>query len=1176
MSEPSNFAFLSVHSPLLAELGATAERIFSYDPPSCVIKLRLLAEALAQEVALHVGVPPQQTQAELLRAIDARFSLDPQVRDMFHLLRKTGNVAAHELGKRIGHREGMEAIKVAREIAIWFHRTFGKQPGFNPGPFALPDDPSRKLHELQTQISQLNAQLSEVQSAQNQQAELARLLAAEAEQERTLKATTEEERSIYEALAEEAELRYAKLKAEFDLRLAATPAVPDSATLSELARRSAEAARKVQLDEAATRVLIDEQLREMGWEVESTKLDYRNGTRPERGRNLAIAEWPVKNGKGQPKRADYVLFCGLQPVAIIEAKRYGNDVADDLRQAEEYAAGLILDRGISTEQLSDAGATYSVGWAGLNGVRYLVPFVYASNARPWLQQLQTKSGIWFRDLREVTNHARPLMNWHKPEELLALMAQDTGKAEQALVGEAMDYLKLRDYQERAIERVEQALAEDRRSILLAMATGTGKTKTVIGLIYRLIKARRFERILFLVDRNSLGTQAQDAFKEFRIEGDLLFSSIYDVKELEDKVPDSKTKVHVATVQAMVKRTFDSDDPMPIRRYDCIVIDEAHRGYVLDRGMSEGEMALRDEQDYVSSYRQVLDYFDAVRIGLTATPALHTIEIFGRPVFTYSYAEAVVDGYLVDHEPPTSFETDLMKNNIRFEKGSEVETVTLDGEIDSETLADELVFEVDAFNRAVINENFSKVIVEKMVKDYLDPASPEKTLVFCVNDTHADLVVKLFKTALSEFHGPQPDGIVQKITGSVRDPVGAIRQFRTQAYPRIVATVDLLTTGVDVPAITNLLFMRRVRSRILYEQMKGRATRLCDDFQKDTFRIFDAVKLFEALSAVDTMLPTTRQPSQKLESLVEELQDPRSDELAGEVANKEKATHADQVLLAILSRLQRLQRRVNKAGQREEVQTALGKLDQSLVAGGVPALAELVPHLKKHGPQAAREMFKAAPKLLERLAELAETVGLREKLYISTHPDKLIGVTIGYGKDKDGHAITKPQDYLEHFNDFIRNNLNQVAALQIIATKPRSLTRADLREVATLLDNAGFGEAKLQKAWHDANNVDIAATLVGYVRRAALGNSLESFPDRVDRAINTILKTRSFSPNQERALRFIAERVKHAVVIDDELWRSPPVRDRFGGRPLEQLSRIFDGEFEPLIDQFANNLWAEQA
>lgn len=1175
MSVQSNFGFLDEYSPLLSDLGATAERVFCFDPPSCVIKLRLLAEALAQEVALRIGVPPQQTQADLLRAIDARFNLDPQIRDMFHVLRKTGNSAAHELRNRIGYREGLEAIKMAREVAVWFHRTFGNQPGFKPGPLVLPDDPSKTLLELQSQISQLNAQLDEAHSVHNQQAELTRLLADEAEQERVLKARTEEERAIYEQLAEEASRRYGELKEAFDRKLASAPAAPDTATLSDLARRSAEAARKVELDEAGTRVLIDEQLRDMGWEVDTVKLDYRKGARPEPGRNMAIAEWPVRNAKGQSKRADYVLFCGTRPMAIVEAKRYGNDVADDLRQAEEYAVGLMLAE-VEGRQLGEANAAYLNSWAGLNGERYLVPFVYASNARPWLQQLQTKSGIWFRDLREVTNHGRPLMNWHKPEELLALVAQDSHKAEQALLDEAFDYLKLRDYQERAIQQVEGALAEDRRSVLLAMATGTGKTKTVIGLIYRLLKAKRFERILFLVDRSSLGTQAQDAFKEFRLEGDMLFSSIYDVKELEYKVPDSKTRVHVATVQAMVKRISDSDDPMPIRRYDCIVVDEAHRGYVLDRGMSEGEMVMRDELDYISSYRRVLDYFDAVRIGLTATPALHTIEIFGRPVFTYSYAEAVVDGYLVDHEPPTSFETELMKNQIRFEKGSEVETVTLDGEVDTETLADALVFEVDAFNRAVVNENYSRVIVEKMVKDYLDPASPEKTLVFCVNDTHADLVVNLFKKALEDFHGPQPDGIVQKITGAVRDPVGAIRQFRTQAYPKIVTTVDLLTTGVDVPAVTNLLFMRRVRSRILYEQMKGRATRLCEEFQKDTFRIYDAVRLFQALSAVDTMLPTTRQPSQKLESLMEELQDSRSDELAGQVANKENATHADQVLVAILARLQRLQRRVKKAGQREEVQTALAKLDQSLVAGGAPALADLVPHLKNHGPKAAREMFKVAPKLLERLAELAETVGLREKLYISTHPDKLIGVTIGYGKDKDGKPITQPQDYLEHFNDFIRNNLNQVAALQIIATKPQSLTRTDLRALATMLEDAGFGEAKLQKAWHDADNVSIAATLVGFVRKAALGDALESFDKRVDRAIGVILKARKFSPNQENALRFIADRVKHAVVIDDELWRSSPVRDRYGARPLERLNRMFDGEFKPIIDQFADQLWANQA
>ncbi|MBV8657849.1 MAG: type I restriction-modification system endonuclease [Burkholderiales bacterium] len=1173
----SNFSFLGEYSPLLAELGATAERIFPFDPPSAVVKLRLLSEAIAQEIASRVGVTiqPRQTQLELLNAIQRQFNLDPQIQQFFHRLRQTGNTAAHEVSHKIGYREGMDAIKLAREIAVWFHRTFGKQPDFKPGAFVLPDDPSRKLLELQQQISQLNTQLNEAQSATSQQAEMAQLLAAEAEQERVLKARAVEENAIYQQLAEEASQRYTELKAEFDQKLANTPAPTDGKIITEYARRGAEAARKVQLDEAATRVLIDEQLREMGWEADTVKLDYRKGIRPEAGRCMAIAERPVYNAKGQPKRADYVLFHGLKPLAILEAKRYGNDVADDLRQAEEYAAGLTL-KGVPADKVAEDRPAYVTHWAGLNKEQYQVPFVFASNARPWLPQLQTKSGIWFRDLRDVTNHPRPLMNWHAPDELLALLDQNKTEADQALLGEALDYLKLRDYQQKAIHCAEQAIADGKRSALLAMATGTGKTKTVIGLIYRLLKAKRFERILFLVDRNSLGTQAQDAFKEYRLEGDMLFSSIYDVKELEDKVPDSETRVHVATVQAMVKRIFESDDPMPIRRYDCIVVDEAHRGYVLDRGMSEGEMVLRDELDYISSYRRVLEYFDAVRIGLTATPALHTIEIFGRPVFTYTYAEAVVDGYLVDHEPPISFETELMQNHIRFEKGEAVDTVTLDGEVDSETLADDLVFEVDAFNRAVINENFSRVIVEKMAKDYLDPTSPEKTLVFCVNDTHADLVVSLFKGALDTFHGPQPDGLVQKITGAVRDPVGAIRQFRTQAYPKIVTTVDLLTTGVDVPAITNLLFMRRVRSRILYEQMKGRATRLCDDFQKDTFRIYDAVRLYQALAAVDTMLPTTRQPAQTLESLIEELQDTRSDELAGHVKNKEAATHADQVLVAILSRLQRLQRRVKQAEQRDEVQKALTTLNQTLLSIGAPSLNGLVPHLKEHGPKVARELFNATPKLLEQIAELADTVGLKEKLYISTHPDRLVDVVIGYGKREDGTPIVKPQDYLEYFTDFIRNNLNKVTALQVIATKPKNLTREDLRQLVLWLDKQGFAEARLEKAWHDASNVDIAATIIGYIRQAAVGDALVPFGERVERAVGKILQSRAWTPNQQKALRFIAERVKHGIVIDDELWQSAPLRDRYGAKPFDQLNRLFDGEFGQIVDQFADSLWAMQA
>ena len=207
-----------------------------------------------------------------------------------------------------------------------------------------------------------------------------------------------------------------------------------------------------------------------------------------------------------------------------------------------------------------------------------------------------------------------------------------------------------------------------------MATGTGKTKTCIALIYRLLKAKRFRRILFLVDRSALGEQAANAFKDTRMERLQTFADIFGIKELEVQAPDDDTAVHLATVQGMVQRVLypsDGTPPPPIDQYDCIIVDECHRGYLLDRELSDTELSFRGYDDYVSKYRRVLDYFDAVKVGLTATPALHTTQIFGTPVFAYGYREAVVDGYLVDYEPPIQVHTLLSGQGIAWKAGEEV-------------------------------------------------------------------------------------------------------------------------------------------------------------------------------------------------------------------------------------------------------------------------------------------------------------------------------------------------------------------------------------------------------------------------------------------------------------------------------------------------------------------------
>lgn len=479
-----NFGFLAEYAPLLADLGATAERLFPFDPASCVLKLRLLAESLTQEVASRIGLRLQQpTQAELLRAVDQRLGLDAQVRQMFHLLRVRGNEAAHQAAHGIGYREGIEALKVAREVALWFHRSFGSEPDFKPGPFILPDDRSQKLVQLQQQVAALAKDLQQAQTEQAAKEQLATLLAAQAEQERDLATRASEERSIYESLADEASTRYAALKAEFDAKLQAAAAQPAAATAQDVQRfsqRAFRAAQQVTMDEAATRLLIDQMLRDAGWEADTHALTHAKGARPDRQRNLAIAEWPTL-GK---QSADYVLFAGLSPLAAVEAKRLNINVAGKIGQAERYARGFDLNAEHEPAWLAEGRG---MPWPDGQGGSFQLPFAYSCNGRPLIKQSPEASGTWFRDVRQTSNLAKPLQGFHTPDGLLDHLRRSRVDAEARLRQEGFAYLGLRDYQEKAIAVVETALAAGQSNCLLAMATGTGKTRTMIGLIYRLLK-----------------------------------------------------------------------------------------------------------------------------------------------------------------------------------------------------------------------------------------------------------------------------------------------------------------------------------------------------------------------------------------------------------------------------------------------------------------------------------------------------------------------------------------------------------------------------------------------------------------------------------------------------------------------------------------------------------------
>ena len=833
-----NFGFLAQHDPLLVAVAAGAERYCLPDPAASLVKQRALAELLAKGAAAYAGLPDHHAdQASRVRALAAAGVLPQEVRQLFDEVRRAGNTAAHE--QRATPGGALHHLKRCRALASWYHRAFGQAPGFQAPPFVPPPDPTAEASKSAELEAELDTLRREVAGLEGRVEEGQALSSEQAEKLREAEAATQQAHADAEAalaLAEETEAEKARLaeeKARFEAEVEALrqKQQADPSDAAERVRQAIEAGKTLGLDEADTRRLIDGQLRDAGWEADTDHLRYSAGTRPEKGRQLAIAEWPTSSGP-----ADYVLFDGLTAIGIVEAKRGSVDVPGRLDQAARYARDVRLD----TEHRPKEGP-----WADGAGSDVRVPFLFATNGRAYLKQLETKSGVWFRDARGTTNRRRALQGWYTPEGLRALLQQDIAKADAALADEPPEMPWLRHYQREAIQAVEGAIAGGETEVLVAMATGTGKTRTALALLYRLVKKERFRRVLFLVDRSALGEQARAAFDEVGVEGAQPFSEIYDVKGLEDAEPEATTRLHVATVQGLVKRLLHAEetgDAPPVDAYDAIVVDEAHRGYVLDRELSDSELGFRNESDYRSQYRRVIEHFDAVRIALTATPALHTVEIFGPPVYQYSYRQAVLDGFLCDHLPPTRITTALAKDGIHWDAGAEAHVYDPEtGTLDKTRLPDEVDIDIEGFNTAVVTENYNRAVLGVLAGE-IDPDLPGKTLIFCVSDAHADLVVKVLKEELASVHGDVRDDAVVKITGAADRPRQLIRRFRNEAMPAVAVTVDLLTTGIDVPDITNVVFLRRVRSRILYEQMMGRGTRLSpglfgEGLGKEHFRVF---------------------------------------------------------------------------------------------------------------------------------------------------------------------------------------------------------------------------------------------------------------------------------------------------------------------------------------------------
>lgn len=1069
----NNFSFFTGEWEMLAKLGESAEKNVYRDPHTSIIKLRILGETIAKAILA----------VDHIREVPGTTQVD-----RINTIRREGLAEPEILDifhtlRRKGNKAAHEAnygspeeAKTLLELAYRLSIWFIEvyvDWKFEPKPFVEPKDTREVESVLRNRIEQLEKEI------------------------------------------EQKEIEFTE-----KLNKIADESV-SSDTRSARKKRSREHLQRHRLSEAQTRMIIDEKLRSAGWIVDTNTINYKpNRTLPEKNKNMAIAEWKIGR-----KYADYALFIGLKLVGIIEAKAKHRDVPSALEsQAKVYARSVEQREGI--ELLPPNG-------------EYKVPFIFATNGRPYIKQLKDQSGIWFWDSRRPYNHARALEGWHSPSDLKLMLEVDDDEADERLKTEDISKFGLRPYQKEAVLSVEEALMQGKRKMLLAMATGTGKTRTAIALMYRLIKAKKFRRILFLVDRNSLGIQTADALKDTKMEKGLPFSAIYDVKSLEDVTPDLETKVHIATVQGMVRRLFYNDgEQIPsVGQYDFIIVDEAHRGYTSDKEMTDEELLFRDQRDYISLYRRVIDYFDAAVLGLTATPALHTTEIFGHPIFKYTYTEAVIDGYLVDHEPPYLFETELKEHGITFEKGEEVEIYYPEEDhVVLEKLEDELTFEVEDFNKRVITEGFNRAILRKLT-DYIDSESREKTLIFAATDQHADMVVRLLKEAYKERGDQVPDDAIVKITGSIYQPNDIIRRFKNERLPNIVVTVDLLTTGIDVPEITNLVFLRRVKSRILYEQMLGRATRLCPEIGKNHFRIFDAVGIYDQMEQFTEMKPVVKQPDITIDKLY--------DSFVASDTEEEGKFYLDQ----LIARIQRKKQKFNDEAKKEFEQLAKGV-----------TVDEWVQELKAYTPQQAKE----AAQLFEYIISYRKP---KEPRVISHHSDEVKQVKRGYGEGNE-----RPTDYLEGFETFIKENINKIPALQIVCTRPKDLTRKELREIEVILASKNFKTEHLQTAWKQAKNEEIAADIISFIRQAALGEALVPTEVRVKNAMQKVYSMHDWTPRQRKWLERIEKQLIEMPVLapnPEEAFSEEPFKSQGG---YKRLKKEIGDEIDQVVKTINDNLY----
>ena len=877
--------------------------------------------------------------------------------------------------------------------------------------------------------------------------------------------------------------------------------------------------------------LIDPEIRAAGWNIAPFIPD-----KPLSAYNrCAIEEYPTDNGP-----ADYALCIDGKILGIVEAKKLSLGPQNVLNQAERYSKG-------ATNNL-------------FNFDGYRIPFLYSTNGEV----------IWHDDVRHTMHRSRKIFHFHTPDALAERMEQDFHNACNKLIETPIVNDKIRPYQIEANQAIEKAIADRKRHMLVAMATGTGKTFTMVNEVYRLMKSGVAKRILFLVDRRALAAQAVRAFASFEPEPNKKFDKIYEVysqrfhrEDLDEShsfdpkvLPTSYLKdpnpglafVYVSTIQRMTINLFGrniipqiGDEPLdedadqidiPIHAFDLIIADECHRGYTAT------ESAI---------WRRTLDHFDAIKIGLTATPAAHTTAYFTEVVYRYEYERAVSEGFLVDYDA-VKLSSEVRINGIFLDEGEEVGIIH--PETGSETmdqLEDERVFETTEIEHKVTSPHSNRMILEEIKKYALQHEERygrfPKTLIFAVNDlphtSHADQLVDIARDLFG-----RGDSFVQKITGSptVDRPLQRIREFRNRKLPGIVVTVDMLSTGVDIPDLEYIVLLRPVKSRILFEQMLGRGTRKGENFpDKSHFVVFDCFDgtLLEYFKQATSI--TAEPPERESRTIIE---------IIGDIWNNRDR---DYNIRCLVKRLQRIEKEMS--GKAREMFSAF------ISEGDMGRFAR---DLSRH----LREDFVGTMSILRNkdFQDLLVNYPRKQRYFIKAYETEDTVTSSWLIRDGKGNEY-KPDDYLTAFARFIEENVDQIQAIRILLDRPQDWSTDALSELRKRLVAAPgrYTIDNLQKA-HELHYHKALVDIISMVKHAVREQEqLFTAEERVKLALVKVTGLRTFTDEQRKWLDRIRDHLVENLSIDREDFDTMPILTRSGG--WGKANKVFDNQLEELLQDF---------